>query len=123
MTEEVILEPGDPGYVPPAPPVDPPPPGPVENQLPAEPPTDLTHQQQPGESDASFRARTAGFVVDSQNPTDLVPNMPQTTMGVRVQVPDSDPPVYVGVPPEMVEAEEPPPEEPVAEGEEEPVSA
>jgi hypothetical protein len=116
MSEEVILEPGDPGYVEPrdtpsAPMPDPPPPGEQPNLLtaPDVPPDDLTHQQQPGESDAEFRARTTGVVVDSQNPTDIVPNTAQTTMGVRVQVEGTDPPLYVGVPPESIE-EEPPPE-------------
>lgn len=115
---EIILEPGDPGYVDPnAPTV-----APTEGEVPpdeggvhAPPGEDLQHVQQPGESDADFAARTRGVVVDSQSPADIVPNTPQATMGVRVQVEGSDPPVYVGVPPESLEPVEPEEEQPPAE--------
>jgi hypothetical protein len=125
-TQDVILEPGDHGYVPSAEPVPEAEPGEVPNvvvdptAVPGEAGEDLTHVQQPGESDAEFAARTRGVVVDSQSPTDIVPNMPQTTMGERVQVEGSDPPVYVGVPPETLEPEVPLEEEPVEDGEEPP---
>lgn len=117
--EGVILEPGDPGYVEPvqggyADPADRPPDEPVIGTLGevAGPPgEDLTHQRLPGESDAEYAARTRGVVVDSTSPSDIVPNTPQTTMGVRVQVEGTDPPVYVGVPPEALEEPELPPEE------------
>ena len=74
---------------------------------------DLQHVQQPGETDAEFAARTRGTVVDSQSPTDIVPNTPQITIGARVQVEGTDPPVYVGVPPEYLDEDQPevPPEE------------
>ena len=159
-SEEVILEPGDPGYVPPdgdesntqgaevpegealtppptmpeggyTDPNEPPPAEPIVGSVDAgDVPMgeDLTHMQAPGETDAEFAARTRGVVVDSQSPTDIVPNTAQTTMGTRVLVEGSDPPVYVGVPPEYLdedqpeapEGEEPPPEEPPV-VEEEPV--
>jgi hypothetical protein len=163
--EDVILEPGDPGYVAPekdesntqgaevpegegltppptlaeggyTDPNQPPPTEPVvastdEGEVPMG--EDLQHVQQPGESDADFAARTRGVVVGSQSPTDIVPNTPQITMGQRVQIEGTDPPAYVGVPPEFIDedqpeapegevppegeegGEEPPPEEPVVE--------
>lgn len=121
---EIILEPGDPGYVEPEDAANTPrthnqeldedviAPGPNETMPPpAEPAEDLTHVQQVGESDAEFMARTRGVVVDSQSPSDIVPNTAQTTMGVRLEVEGSDPPVYVGVPPETIlEEPEVPPE-------------
>lgn len=120
---EIILEPGDPGYVEPDNATGTTPedaantpkthnqeldedvvaPGPNETMPPpAEPAEDLTHVQQVGESDAEFMQRTRGVVVDSQSPSDIVPNTAQTTMGVRLEVEGSDPPVYVGVPPETI---------------------
>lgn len=80
--EEVILEPGDPGYVPPegTEPVPPEEGGPI-TAVPAPPGQDLQHERGPRESDAEFLARTRGVAVNSQSPTDIVPNTPQITMG------------------------------------------
>lgn len=79
--EEVILEPGDEGYVDP------------EEQAriaadaaAAKPGEDLQHVRQPGETEAEFAARTRNVVVESQSPTDIVPNTPQISMGARVPV-------------------------------------
>lgn len=86
---EVILEPGDPGYV------DPNAPPPEEAPLVAEevpPPQDLTHVQQPGESDAEFMQRTRTTVVDSQSPLDIVPNQPQIVMSNQEPTPEEPPP-------------------------------
>jgi len=82
--ETVVLEPGDPGYVSPD--------GPVQQTLPegepnavldaqpmpadVAPPQDLTYEKEPGESDAEFLIRSRQ-VVESESPTDIVPNMPQ----------------------------------------------
>jgi len=68
-TSEIILEPGDPGYVPP-PPEATVPPG----------PQDLTHPRLPGENDGDYLLRTRGMVVQSTSPTDIVPNTPQITL-------------------------------------------
>jgi hypothetical protein len=35
----------------------------------------------PHENEAEYYARTRGEVVDSQSPTDIVPNMPQISFG------------------------------------------
>lgn len=79
---EVILEPGDPGYVPPegAEPVPADQGGPIALE-PAPPGRDLQHERNPRESDAEFLARTRHVAVESTSPTDIVPNTPQITMG------------------------------------------
>ena len=101
--EEVILEPGDPGYVDP----DATPAGPGE----APAGKDLQHVRQPGETEAEFAARTRNVAVVSQSPTDIVPNTPQITMGAQVPVEGAE---------GLVHATEPVPAEPsVAEPEEE----
>lgn len=128
--EQVILEPGDPGYVEPladTPPSDPdavPPEGGEGATAPVEVPPgeDLTFQRLPGESDAEFMARTRGVAVVSQSPSDIVPNTPQSTMGVQVPVEGSEGKLVTSVPAEVVNAEaeaeeeapaeETPPEEP-----------
>lgn len=78
--DEIILEPGDPGYEAPAPPTVPPP-----------PPQDLQHVRNPGETDAEFLARTRGAVVDSQSPSDIVPNQPQITFSPQEPEPEPEP--------------------------------
>jgi len=79
--EEVILEPGDEGYVDPAE---------AEriaaDAAAAKPGEDLQHVRQAGETEAEFAARTRNVVVESQSPTDIVPNTPQISMGARVPV-------------------------------------
>lgn len=78
---EVILEPGDPGYVDPnAPPPEPPP-----------PPQDLSHVRQPGETDAEFLHRTRHTVVQSTSPLDIVPNTPQIVFSPQ-EAPPEEPP-------------------------------
>ena len=124
--EQIVLEPGDEGYVEPAPSSEysstsriestrPDAPGPqvgvepLEGEVPptedVPPPQDLTFEKEPGESDAEFAERSRNTVVVSENPGDIVPNMPQITMGPQEPVED---------------VEEPPLEEPLAEGEPEP---
>src|SRR5262249_3461835 len=89
---EVILEPGDPGYVAPedqgsSAPLAPPEEPNVGDPLVAVPAgEDLQHYRQPTETDAEFLARTRNVVVNSQSPTDIVPNTPQATMGPRYDV-------------------------------------
>lgn len=90
-TPEVILEPGDPGYV--APTTEPSTPaqqeqtdvlapGPNEGLgAPALPGEDLRAYPEKGESDAEFLARSRNTVVNSQSPTDIVPNTPQISLG------------------------------------------
>jgi len=107
--EEVILEPGDPGYV------DPNAPAPEPEEVPAG--ADLQHVRQPGETDADFAARTRGVVVESQSPTDIVPNTPQISMGERVPVEGQEGVSYAvspvegepEAPPELVPDAEPEP--------------
>ena len=116
--EEVILEPGDPGYVEPtystsgdlidntpetAPSAD----EPLGGPAPAG--EDLQFVRQPGEDDATFAARTRNVAVISTSPTDIVPNTPQITMGTQVPVEGAEGVVYT---------KGPEPEEPVVEGEE-----
>lgn len=125
--EEVVLEPGDPGYVEPladTPPTDPdavPPEGGEGAAAPVEVPPgeDLTFQREPGESDAEFMARTRNVAVVSQSPSDIVPNTPQSTMGVQVPVEGSEGKLVTSVPAEVIIAaeaeEEAPAEEPPAE--------
>lgn len=95
--DEVILEPGDPGYVEPGTqtdasgqPIQNQPettPGPDEPLGAIAPPgEDLQHVRERGEGDAEFAARTRNVVVESQSPTDIVPNTPQISMGPRVPV-------------------------------------
>src|SRR5262245_54106359 len=79
--ETVMLEPGDPGYVEPeessdGEPLAPPLEGPTGPEAVASP-QDLTWQKEPGETDAEFMDRTRGQVVESQSPSDIVPNTPQ----------------------------------------------
>jgi hypothetical protein len=102
MTEEpeVILEPGDPGYVAPAPEGEEP-----SQAVPPPPAQDLRLIPEKGESDAEFMARTHNTVVDSQSPADIVPNWPQISMGPQ--------PTEGETPPE--EGQEAVPEEPPAE--------
>jgi hypothetical protein len=72
--EQVVLEPGDEGYVEPR----------TEEAAPVEdvaPPQDLTLTQEPGESDAEFMQRQRSTPVVSESPGDIVPNVPQITMG------------------------------------------
>lgn len=66
--EEVVLEPGDPGYVEPAEeiPPDPVPPG-----------EDLRYVNEPGQSESEAILANRGSVVESTSPTDIVPNTPQ----------------------------------------------
>lgn len=100
--EEVILEPGDPGYVPPegTEPVPPEEGGPIVAEA-APPGQDLQHVRGPHESEAEFLARTRHIAVESTSPTDIVPNTPQITMGTP-EMPAG------GLPQEV--AEEPAPE-------------
>lgn len=112
--DQVILEPGDPGYVDPnAPtstsgdPIDANPetaPG-KDEPLGAIAPAgkDLQHVRQPGESDAEFMARTRNVAVISESPTDIVPNTPQITMGQQVPVGEG---LVTGVTPETEEVVE-----------------
>src|SRR5262249_49378832 len=132
MTEstdpDVILEPGDPGYVDPANaavPVEDPANSPPPSTEPVPAGADLQHVRQAGESDAEFMSRIRNTVVVSESPTDIVPNRPQISRGPRAPVEGqegletgSEP--EPGPEPEPVEptldqpAEEEPPAEPVA---------
>ena len=118
--DDVILEPGDPGYEeqqsrpgdqPEGVPIQTQQPGdhpsseaePMTPAEPAPPGEDLTVQREPGESDAAFLARTRHTVVHSESPTDIVPNTPQIGMGQRVQVEGTNleyaaPPLESGLP-------------------------
>lgn len=111
--EQVILEPGDPGYVEPGQPtstsgepIDTQPPDAPQPDEPlgaiAPPGKDLQHVRQPGESDAEFMARTRNVAVKSESPTDIVPNTPQITIGQQVEVGEG---LVAGVPPENLEEE------------------
>jgi len=83
--DEIILEPGDPGYVDPN---APPPPEPAE----APAGKDLTPPRLPGESDGDYVLRTKNLVVQSESPTDIVPNQPQITMSTEPPpVPEAEP--------------------------------
>ena len=130
--EEVILEPGDPGYVEPGQrsvtgePIDDTPetvPGkdePLGADL-APPGEDLQHVRREGETEAEFAARTRNVVVESTSPTDIVPNTPQISMGPRVPVEGAEGVSYATAPveagPSVVEEQPEPEEEVVAEGE------
>jgi len=92
MTEtkesEIILEPGDPGYVAPT---ETPVPEPTTGQH-GPPGQDLTHPRLPGENDGDYLLRTRGMIVDSKSPTDIVPNTPQITMSAPpVPEPETEP--------------------------------
>lgn len=102
--DEVILEPGDPGYVEP---------GQTTEGEAAPPGEDLQHIRQPDETEAEFAARTRNVVVDSQSPTDIVPNMPQISMGPRVPVEGAEGVSYATAPVESAPSvvEEQPAEE------------
>jgi hypothetical protein len=130
--EEVILEPGDPGYVEPGQqsitgePIDDDPetvPGkdePLGADL-APPGEDLQHVRRERESEAEFAARTRNVVVESTSPTDIVPNTPQISMGPRVPVEGAEGVSYATAPveagPSVVEEQPEPEEEVVVEGE------
>jgi hypothetical protein len=74
--EEVILEPGDPGYAATdEPPLPDPEPGPPPQDLRAAP-------EMEGAYAVAVHAMHTN-VVDSQNPADIVPNHPQITMGAQ----------------------------------------
>jgi len=119
--ETVVLEPGDEGYVEPQA-------GETGTVLDAQPmppdaepppePQDLTYQKEAGESDAEFliRSRT---VVESQSPTDIVPNTPQIRP-FPVEAAVGEPAVEdteEGPAPEPAPEPEPEPEAPPAEPE------
>ena len=97
---EIILEPGDPGYVDPNAPSPatsgaivaepaPVPAGAEGAAAPAPPGQDLRPVPNPGEDMAEYLDRTRTEVVDSQSPTDIVPNRPQITFGP--QQPEGEP--------------------------------
>ena len=108
--DEVILEPGDPGYVDPE----------EAERIAADaaaavPGEDLQHVRQAGETEAEFAARTRNVVVESQSPTDIVPNTPQISMGARIPVEGAEGVSYATAPvpaePSVAEPEEAPAEE------------
>lgn len=114
--DDVILEPGDPGYEEQQnPPGDQPEGVPIQTQgehpasdqepmTPGEmgpPGEDLQHYRDPRETDAEFLARTRHTVVHSESPTDIVPNTPQIGMGERVPVEGTDNLEYSSPPPEL----------------------
>jgi hypothetical protein len=88
--EDIILEPGDPGYVDPnAPPAEPVAPGPPASEAPG---ADLRLQRNPGETEAEFASRTRATLVPSTSPTDIVPNRPNISMGLAGQeIPPEEP--------------------------------
>jgi hypothetical protein len=103
---DVILEPGDPGYVDPNAPspatsgaiVAEPPPVPAGAEgagAPAPPGQDLRPVPNPGETEAEYLDRTRGVPVESTSPTDIVPNRPQITFGPQEPVPPADQPETV----------------------------
>lgn len=75
-------------------------------------PQDLRLVNEAGQSESEAIIHARGLVVDSQSAGDLVPNTPQITMGVRVPVETpaglniGEQQLYVGVPAEVVIAEE-----------------
>lgn len=101
--DEIILEPGDPGYVDPNAPA-PEPAGAEGAAAPAPPGQNLEHQRNPGETEAEFQSRTRNVVVESQSPSDTVPNTPQ----IR-PFPVETPPEEVEQPSSPQEGETPPP--------------
>ena len=81
---EIILEPGDPGYVAPTEGETEPPPDP------GPPPQDLRVAPELGGQYAIAVQRMHTTMVDSQNPADIVPNFPQITMsGITSQPPQN----------------------------------
>jgi hypothetical protein len=114
--EQVVLEPGDEGYVEPnAPEGEPtvldPQPMPAEGEpLPPTPPgEDLRLVNEAGQSESEAILLARGTVVESTSPTDIVPNTPQIRPFPVEAVP--------------VQEEEVPPEEPLEEPLEAPVEA
>jgi len=89
-SEDIILEPGDPGYVPPGDqpegvpiqqaPVPPEQGGPAPAAEPPAPPEDL-RPTTGMELEFAEVMQLMHTVVRSENPSDIVPNMPQITMG------------------------------------------
>lgn len=67
---------------------------------PAPPGQDLRHQRGVNESDAEFMARTRGVVVQSESPTDIVPNQPNISMGQAVPVEGAEEELRYAKPPE-----------------------
>jgi hypothetical protein len=111
--EQVVLEPGDEGYVEPNAPEGEPTvldaqPMPVEIPPPTPPGEDLTIKNVEGQSESEAILMARGTVVESTSPTDIVPNTPQ----IR--------PFPVETEPEAEVPPEEPPEEPEAEVEPEP---
>ena len=100
---EIILEPGDPGYVDPNAPSEPLPEVPPV-AAPGEAGKDLIPERGPREHEAEYLARTRAQVVESTSPTDVVPNMPQIRMTTET------PPVPPEPQPEPDPAPEPEPE-------------
>jgi hypothetical protein len=47
----------------------------------------LIPERLPDEDDSAYLLRTKNMVVDSQNPTDIVPNWPQITFGPQEPLP------------------------------------
>ena len=101
--DEIILEPGDPGYVDPNAPSEPLPEVPPV-AAPGEAGKDLIPERGPREHEAEYLARTRAQVVESTSPTDVVPNMPQIRMTTET------PPVPPEPQPEPDPAPEPEPE-------------
>jgi hypothetical protein len=92
--QEIVLEPGDEGYVDPNAEPNAMPPEPhaegeaLSVELPVAqagegevPPQDLRLVNDPGQSESEAILAARGTVVDSQSPMDLVPNTPQIRMG------------------------------------------
>lgn len=96
---EIILEPGDPGYVDPNAP-------PAPAGAPADSGQDLRHVPERGETDAEFQVRTRNLVVDSQHPADIVPNTPQIRMTTEPPPVPPEPPVEPPVDPPVDPPEE-----------------
>jgi hypothetical protein len=71
---------------------------PPEQAAPVPPGEDLRLYPNAQEEYANFLARSRGVVVISQNPTDIVPNTPQITMGERVPVADQEGLAYASPP-------------------------
>lgn len=80
---EVILEPGDPGYVAPTQPeavpittTEPAAEAPAAEAVPVPPGKDVRIPREPNETDAEYETRTRNVVPVSESPTDIVPNRP-----------------------------------------------
>jgi len=109
--ETVVLEPGDPGYVEPV--IQETPPGEPNAVLDPQPmpadapaPQDLTYMKEAGESDAEFLIRSRE-VVESENPTDIVPNTPQIRPFPSEVIEEPEPEPEPEAPPEEEPAPEP----------------